>query len=919
MPETTPALKPDALAAVVDTDNPWPGLLSFEESNEDFFRGRDLEKRDLLRMVLRERAAVLYGVSGLGKTSLVQAGLFPLARREAMLPITIRFDFLPGAPDLVQQIKTAILAPRKGFEVPRARTGESLWEYFHRQGNEFWGDRLVMPLLVFDQFEELFTTGAGIEPVLEQLADLAAGSPPEDLRRRMDANPELTRDFQFEHHHYRMLFSIREDYFASMEPLFRKVRGLELHRFQLLPMNGVAAREVVDQAPQLVDSGVAEKIVRVVAAAETSPYPPETWSVEPALLSLLCRELNERRKREGLARITEELLVGNRDGIFSDFYENSMLQLAPPIREFVEEKLLTDSGQRNSEPIDNLPRYGLTEESLKPLVVGRLIHIGQWGTSRRVEISHDRLTGVVRISRDRRRERVAREQAERARHEAEFRETKAREELRKSRRTTMVYGLLAAFCVVLLAVAAGAWWFAAKERDKALQAKKQAAEEYEKRLGAEGKLSQAQRDGLEQNLRAKLAQEAVAGARDREIQRERGLNLSERGWGVIFATGADKRLATALRPLLERRKRQAGDQYRELVLKADESAGKMVARFKSSARGSDPNLPQYLLLVGCPEEVPFNFQYELGTQYAVGRLCFEQTAEYRSYAESVIRAEDAAPRETLRALVFATKLPAYLASELLYDQLIKPLEKSFSNDPKKWSRYDWSMQVTKPDQAVKAMLLRELASRAPDLLFTAVPTANYPKGNTLQRNNTGALIDGRFRPGQPPAPDMLVTAADIPANADMTGSMVLCFGSYGGGMSRQDEFVATANGQLPAQSDEAIVAKLPMRLLGNRKGGALAFVGHVDRNWASSFTGTSGAEPEAFFGFLRRVMDGGDGGAGNGAVPRAAGPAHFSSAGKSEPDRPGIRISTPRFKRPDRSEGQPQLHHSRRSGYGDQC
>ncbi len=70
-----------------DTQHPWIGLASFTEGDRSFFAGRGGEIEDLLRLVRRDTLTLLYGVSGLGKTSLVQAGLFPALRDENVLPV----------------------------------------------------------------------------------------------------------------------------------------------------------------------------------------------------------------------------------------------------------------------------------------------------------------------------------------------------------------------------------------------------------------------------------------------------------------------------------------------------------------------------------------------------------------------------------------------------------------------------------------------------------------------------------------------------------------------------------------------------------------------------------------------------------------------------------------------------------------
>src|SRR5262245_14140008 len=118
-------------AATVNADNPWPGLLSFREADREFFEGRRTETEELLRLVMRERLTVLFALSGLGKSSLLQAGLFPLLRRENILPVYVRLDFSSPSPDLIAQIKRAIAtqAAAAEIEAPESREGERLWDY----------------------------------------------------------------------------------------------------------------------------------------------------------------------------------------------------------------------------------------------------------------------------------------------------------------------------------------------------------------------------------------------------------------------------------------------------------------------------------------------------------------------------------------------------------------------------------------------------------------------------------------------------------------------------------------------------------------------------------------------------------------------------------------------------------------------
>jgi chromosomal replication initiation ATPase DnaA len=69
-----------ATVQLADLQHPWIGLASFTEGDREFFAGRAEEIDELLRLVRRDTLTLLYGVSGLGKTSLLQAGLFPAIR-----------------------------------------------------------------------------------------------------------------------------------------------------------------------------------------------------------------------------------------------------------------------------------------------------------------------------------------------------------------------------------------------------------------------------------------------------------------------------------------------------------------------------------------------------------------------------------------------------------------------------------------------------------------------------------------------------------------------------------------------------------------------------------------------------------------------------------------------------------------------
>jgi len=432
-------------SGTVDADNPWPGLASFREADRELFYGRETETQEILRLTQRERLTVLFGLSGLGKTSLLSAGLFPVLRQENVLPVYIRLDFSDSEArrTLSGQVRQALAAEAEaaGIEVPAFSPSETLWESLHRQGAELWSprNRIVTPLLVFDQFEEVFTLGRGstdTDPFLTELGDLCEGSIPAGLRERLEADPSTAREFSFTRHPYKILLSLREDFLPELEGLRGRIRSIVHNRFRLRRMNGANALRVVTQAGgHLVEPDVPERIVRFVAGRESGEIPLAELDIEPALLSVVCRELNNKRRAQGLPRITAGLVQGNRDEILSGLYERSVEDLGPEVRSFIEERLLTKSGFRDSVALENAVELpGVTREALDRLTDRRLLRIEDRGGMQRLELTHDVLTGVIRKSRDERREREA---------------------ARKLRRSRLALGLLG---LVLLGVAALAGW-----------------------------------------------------------------------------------------------------------------------------------------------------------------------------------------------------------------------------------------------------------------------------------------------------------------------------------------------------------------------------------------------------------------------------------------------------------------------------
>lgn len=401
----------DVQTRITLTDqSPWPGLAAYDEAASEFFYGRKEEAIELLRMIRLSPLTVLFGKSGLGKSSLLQAGLYPLLRAEHYFPVHLRIDLTVATAfsslDLVlQQLVRALSAAQVEYPLPSEQEG--LWRYLHRRDLEIWSkdNYLLKPVLVFDQFEEVFAKGecdpAAMQSTLDALADLIENRIPQELTTG-DAHRQILSELDLQAQRYRIVLSFREDFLPDIEHWKEQVPSLLRNRLRLLPMSRERAIEAVKAAGAavLADS-VAEPLVDFIGNLDVSAV-KSLPIIEPVLLSLCCYQLNQRRAPGH--KIDIELLQHAGQDILQDFYHEALAGMPETVSEFIETHLIQGNRYRSSYPVDQaLHDKFLTEEQLTRLTnQHRLLRIDQQLGISRIELIHDRLVSVVSQVRDER-------------------------------------------------------------------------------------------------------------------------------------------------------------------------------------------------------------------------------------------------------------------------------------------------------------------------------------------------------------------------------------------------------------------------------------------------------------------------------------------------------------------------------------
>lgn len=457
--------------------NPWNGLRTYTEG--ELIYGRSEEIHVLSLLILQSHQTVVYGKSGIGKSSILNAGIFPIIRKHGSFPVYIRFEHNVGI-SYLQQIKDAILREiEKSAGNIRVNTlveksdNETLWEFFHRieykdaEGNE------LKPLIVFDQFEEIFTLEndkSKINTFFRELADLINNVMPEHLSEAVSKNAarpdggqsaadnsldlglDLFNDVSFSYKansDYHIVFTLREDFLSYLERSTTDIPALKNNRYCLQPINDEQAAEIITQPrPGLVDKNVAKLIIEKVTGEKDFEIDgiPEI-QVDSAILSLYLSRIYDKMQAEGDTKITAVLVEAHSANIIEDFYNDAIRSLPDSSIEWLENTLINDDGRRDNRDKSTVIREsGLSETELDRLINDvKLLRQFSYGGDLRIEYIHDVLCPVIL---ERRRKRTETEKIQAI-------EKKAREEKRKSRkRIIMIVGFF-----VLIAAVTGAWLF----------------------------------------------------------------------------------------------------------------------------------------------------------------------------------------------------------------------------------------------------------------------------------------------------------------------------------------------------------------------------------------------------------------------------------------------------------------------------
>jgi hypothetical protein len=803
--------------------NPYVGPRPFETGEKLY--GRDREILDLSDLLLYKRFVLLHSPSGAGKSSLIQAGLIPILKQQRLRvtqpPIRVNKEppkaFMEAGHTYNRYLLSTYISLEEAFpEAQRTPLPElaalsfSAYLALREQKLTALGqaDAPGVEVLLFDQFEEVMSLN------------------PHDREAKETFFAQVGEVL----HAYRhmALFAMREDYVAGLEGYFQPLPERLGARFRIDLLTVPTALQAIqgpahDHTPQVNFTDEAARALAKdlcqtsVQQADGSVQTLEGQYVEPVQLQVVCQRLWDARQTpdeitladlETLRAATSTASGGSEaqpsspvDQALGDYYAAKVVEVTSrtrvperAIRNWFDQQLITAQGLRGQVLKTPGSSQGLENTAIDELLNAYLVRKEDRRGLTWFELAHDRLVRPIQ----------ANNRQWYAVNLQPF-QHKAAAWLSQGRPPTLLL----------------------------------AGRELEDAKNWRGELTPGEIDFIQASREAELVV-----VRERQV--ERGINLADLGWGVIFAADASPAIYEALGELLEHRKRQATERrveyYKEFRgsrgYQRGDDARKFLARYGAGTGPTNPDkMPYYLLIVGDPESIPFEFQYGLDERYAVGRIYFESPEEYASYARSVVLAESGQFSLPKDCLVFYTQHPEDNATYLSAKNLAQPVFDQLSQ-----SHPDWQTRSLAVENATKANLLRALGGpETPTVLFTVSHNMAFPQTDVRHRRHQGAILcqdwPGPRQSKGPISERSYLSSDDISVEANGLGLVAFLWGAYTAGTPRENEFGAIRESGDPVKTEHPFLARLPQRLLGLPKGGALAVIGHVDLAWGHSFLG----------------------------------------------------------------------------------
>ncbi len=357
------------------SSNPWKGLNSYNIDDECKFCGRDTDINKLSTLIQLNQCVTLYGKSGIGKTSLIQAGVFPKLVMNNFKPVVVRLN---NYINNEQSFAYYILSEIEPDITLDCNDKDIFCQFFSNAiFHDEYGNSLT-PVIVLDQFEEVFTSYDKTELLLNQIIAW------------LNYRQPISSDCHF-------VISIREDDMYLLEEVIDTYRfnSLRTARYRLRGITRKDAEDIVRIPGEniITDENI---VAHIIKQASKSSYNKIEY-YEVAELSMLCSQLFNIMKNYGEEKLTEERVTKSGNASIKEYYLQLTKSLSKNEIELIEKNFITQAGRRNFISEENFKSIFNEKTSKTLLDSDNRILIKHNG---RVEIIHDLLAKAIKEVKD---------------------------------------------------------------------------------------------------------------------------------------------------------------------------------------------------------------------------------------------------------------------------------------------------------------------------------------------------------------------------------------------------------------------------------------------------------------------------------------------------------------------------------------
>lgn len=405
----------------------YPGIQAFKREDAHIFFGRDKDQANIVRLVKLRQFLVLHGKSGLGKSSLLSAGVIPKLEdisssalsqddpNSKFQVLELRFgaysNDYPYTPLSLFQIQ---IQGELGIHPLLGKVHNGLddpWLCF--KNKQLHDKEAKNYVLILDQFEELFAyPSQDVIEFKQRFTDLLNNKPPDffqrKLREYLRQNPgDLSKEDKEKLNSslsIKVIFSIRSDRLGLMDNFSSHIPNILVNLYELKPLEKEQASAAIVLPAHKSGNFLSPNFSYSDSALNLilEHLSDDNGTVEPFQIQYICQHAEKMVLEKGSFQLDENDFGGLEGirGIFNNYYENQILTLEfdsrPLARRFIEEELIHE-GQR-AFILENKAKEFLSEKIIDSLVSKRILRKEATHLGNVIEISHDTLISPIQKS-----------------------------------------------------------------------------------------------------------------------------------------------------------------------------------------------------------------------------------------------------------------------------------------------------------------------------------------------------------------------------------------------------------------------------------------------------------------------------------------------------------------------------------------